>query len=440
MSERRTLAVAVFVVLLLAVAGCSAPRLPFSDADPPADRLGWENGYWYDETLDINESDGLNDSEREAVVARAMARIERIRGLEFESTVPVEVISRAEYRRRNDGSTNRSAHDRWNNQVWEALFVVGEDTDVSDAFSSTLGSSVQGYYSVGEDEIVVVSDAETPTLSRRTLAHELVHALQDQQFGLNGSADTQDAQLARNGIVEGDARYVEAAYVSRCGEQWECVDSGGGGGGGGGDYNRALFLTIYQPYATGPGFVAAVKDRGGWDAVDAVYSDPPDSSEQVIHPSLYPDEKPVNVTVPDRSNASWSRFDVSPVADTVGEASIYAMFVSNGVVEPQDRYGYNATPSAGWGGDALVPYQSDDGEYGYVWTTAWDSESDAREFEQAYLDLLERKGATERDGDVYVVDESNPYGDAFRVTRDGDRVRIVNAPTVADLDGVHDPA
>jgi len=435
MVDKRAVVIAVLVVL----AGCSAPRLPFSDADPPADRLGWENGYWHDESLDIDESDGLNDSEREAVVARSMARIERIRGLEFESTVPVEVISRSEYRRRNGNATNDSAHNRWNNQVWEALFVVGEDTDVSEAFSSTLGSSVQGYYSVGDDEIVVVSDSETPTLSRRTLAHELVHALQDQQFGLNGSAETQDAQLARNGIVEGDARYVEGAYVSRCGEQWDCVGDGGGGGGGGGDYNRALFLTIYQPYATGPGFVDAVKQRGGWDAVDAVYSDLPDSSEQVIHPSLYPDETPVNVTVPDRSNESWDRFDVSPVADTVGEASIYAMFVSNGVVAPQDRYGYNATPSAGWGGDALMPYKND-GEYGYVWTTAWDSDADAREFADAYRDLLENKDATERGGGVYVIDESDAYGDAFRVTRDGDRVRIVNAPTVADLDGVHDPA
>jgi hypothetical protein len=39
--------------------------------------------------------------------------------------------------------------------------------------------------------------------------------------------------------------------------------------------------------------------------------------------------------------------------------------------------------------------------------------------------------------DDVVVVRDGPFADAFRVTRDGDTVTVVNAPTVADLGGVH---
>jgi hypothetical protein len=38
------------------------------------------------------------------------------------------------------------------------------------------------------------------------------------------------------------------------------------------------------------------------------------------------------------------------------------------------------------------------------------------------------------------VPESSEFGDAFSITRSGDTVRIVNGPTVEDLDEIHDPA
>jgi len=67
---------------------------------------------------------------------------------------------------------------------------------------------VLGYYSPSRGEIVVVSESETPRLDGEgTLAHELVHALQDQHFDL--AADpvrTRDAHQGRNGLVEGTRR------------------------------------------------------------------------------------------------------------------------------------------------------------------------------------------------------------------------------------------
>jgi hypothetical protein len=418
--------------------------------DPPRDVLGWEAGYWHNESIAVNQSDGLDPAEREAFVARTMARVEYIREREFTEPVPVEVVSRAEYREQN---VFRAPDSAWAEQQWEALFLIDEETSVSETFSTLYGSNVLGYYSPSEDRIVVVSDSPTPAMDRATLAHELVHALQDQVFGLPPGQPTRDGSLARNGIVEGDARYVELLYERRCADgEWDCVPTPDRESSGPAP-NRGVLLTVLQPYADGPTLVHELRQRGGWDAVDAAYETLPASTEQTIHPERYPDEEPRTVRVPDRSNGAWRPIDHDPATETLGEASIYAMFWANHIVRDEELttgtgrfsyYNYSHPRSDGWAGDAFVAYTNgSDGRhgYGYVWATEWDSEAEAEQFRSSYVLLLKlRHGAALVDGtdDVYEVTEG-PYADAFRVTRTGDRVVIVNAPRVADLVRVHRP-
>lgn len=420
---------------LLLLAGCAAA--PGSPADDDRDMipatsgtLGEEAGYSYNETIAVNVSDGLNQSELDAVVGRSMARLERIRGLEFTESVNVSIISRAEYRE-NQPFGGSEIDGLWNNQVWEGLFIVGEDKNINDVFNDTLGGAVLGYYEPGSGNIVVVSDSAEPSIDRATLVHELVHALQDQRFGLDEAPQTQDAQLARNGVVEGEATLVESRYRQRCRAEWDCVESVSGGASGG-SFNRQLLQVILYPYAVGPTFVETIEKDGGWETINDLHDDYPVSTEQISNPSLYPEEKPVNVTVTDRSNADWERFDHDPVADTVGAASIYVMFAGNGVITGGNQYQHPA--SEGWGGDSLVPYRNGD-QYGYVWQTVWDTENDARQFHNAYRDLLAQFNANQ-DGNVYTIPESSDFGDAFRVVRDGKRVRIVNAPTESALSAI----
>lgn len=449
---RRVTLLVTGLALLTILAGCTGFQGTLDHQlteDPAADQVGWENGYWYDESLAVTTEDGLNASEREAVLARTMARVEQVRELEFESAVTLEVISRTEYRNRSVGLGVEE--NPWNEQVWEALLLVGEDRTVDSAFGQTFNSSVQGYYAPGNDSIVIVSDSETPTVDRATLAHELVHALQDQHGGLDGSPATQDRQLASQAVTEGEANYVQQLYERRCENEWRCLERPTSSPSSGGRADDGVFLTIYQPYATGPGFIAQVRNEGGWDAVGELYDSPPNSTEQVIHPEKYPDEEPVDVTVEDRSSGKWSRFDHDPVADTVGEASIYATLSIHGEVENADGnpYGYQSKSSAGWGGDSVVPYhnsstgtnQTGESEaYGYVWKLEWGSERDAREFENAYRSILADSANSSADQDVFVVPESDTYGDAFHVSRDGTTVTIVNAPTRSKLSEIHAPA
>ena len=455
---RRWPAALAFVVVLL-LAGCSAgyqgqqstgtatggdtpgatPTDGPATAAPESDRLGWEAGYDANATLPVNATDGLNESEREAVVARAMARIEEIRGLEFEETVPVEIISREEYRER--GVFANDAADPVAEQAYEALFLVGEDRAASGVLANLTGTGVVGYYSPGEDRIVLVSDSAAPTVSRATLVHELTHALQDQQLTLSYRAETSDERLAAQGLVEGDAVTVQREYRSRCGVNWTCIDrpSGGAPPGGAIARNPGVYLTLIQPYVDGPEFVAALRNPDGdWDAVNDAFGRFPASTEQTIHPEAYPDDAPVNVTVDDRSSDAWERVG----SDTLGEAHLHVMFWSERFVpRPDDavRTDYDHRLSAGWGNDRLVAYRNEaTGEGAYVWRLVWDSPAEAAEFHEGYTRMLRLRLDGERvrgrEGTYRIA--AGPFGDAFRVRLDGDTVTIVNAPSVDGLSAV----
>jgi PGF-CTERM protein len=468
----------VLLVLVILLGTCVPPATATPDApstlapsatdddtravrpDPASDEIGWENGYWHDDPIDVDQSDGLSEAETEAFVARAMARVEYVREQEFTEAVPVEVIPRSEYRQRSNESSSNASFGAWNNQVWEALFLVGEDTDVQQQLGSAYGSSVTGFYSPADDEIKIITDSpDEPTIDNATLVHELVHALQDQTRGFNGTAavrDTQDGQLAADGVVEGEANYVERRYSERCGGEWDCVATPRSGGGDQSDPpHLGILLTLLHPYSDGPVYVDWLRQQGGWAAVDEAFADPPVSTEQIIHTT---DEQPTPIDFTDRARNGWETFPAQGQngSDTVGEASMYVMFWYQARFSeadtvpvrsvartdgPLDLYNYDADPSAGWANDRVFPYRKANGsttDYGYVWVTEWDSERDARQFQQAYRAILDANDA-ERRGDGRYVVPAGEFADAFRVTRAGTRVTVVNGPTMSAVDDIRPP-
>jgi len=448
-------AVAPAVVVADRPAAVDGERTAPQRADPGGDAVGWEGGYWHDESIDVDQSDGLSDAELDAYISRAMARVEYIRQAEFESDVPVEVISREEFRsQRSENATNNASYDAWNDQVWEALFVIGEDQEANEALQSASGQSTAGFYAPGDDRIRIITDSpSSPTLDNATLVHELTHALQDQNGDLGeqiSSTETQDAGLATDGVVEGEANYIETRYTQRCGAEWDCVETPRSGSSGTEEPpNLGILLTLLQPYSDGPVYVDWLRQQGDWTAVQEAFQSPPKSTEQVIHLT---DEEPVPIEYEDRARNGWETFPDQGErgSDTVGEASMYVMFWyqartagaqtinPRSVVQtsgPLDMYNYDATPSAGWGNDRVFPYYKgsvSDGEAGYVWVTEWDTEQDAAQFHNAYRAILDAHDARSQGDNTYVV-PSGEYADAFRIDRQGTRVTIVNAPTVEDL-------
>jgi hypothetical protein len=449
-------------------------------SDPATDRLGWENGYWHNESISVTRSDGLNETELGKVVNRSMARVEYVRGLEFERTVPVEIVTRSEFRNQTRSRNTTEANRLHQNVKWEAMFMVNESTNAIRTQQSNTGAGVGGYYSPGQDRIVIVSDNETsPEMNEITLAQELFHALQEREFNVSRyNQTTVERHNARDGIIEGDGNYVDHRYQQRCEAEWDCLMPQGGQSAGGGDIHLGLYQVRFQPYSDGVVFVRDRYRDGGWDAVNAVYENPPASTEQTIHPERYPQDEPSQISIADRSDDRWRVLELGHGVNYAefGEAGLFVMlwypsyvetqrtgsarnvvipyaahlnFTADRSLDPLDPFNYDHPATAGWDGDKLLPYVTDDSaatnETGYVWKTSWDTERDATEFRDAYVQLLEHHGAervsdAQGDGTVFRIAEGAEFADAYRVTVTGDTVTITNAPTVEELSGVRRPA
>jgi hypothetical protein len=444
--------------------------------DPESDRLGWENGYWHNESIDVTSDDGLNDAELDAVVARSMARVEYVRGIEFAETPPVEIITRSAFTDQLESQyANLTESDRLlHNTKYEALFMVGENESSVAVQRANQGGGVAGFYDPEAEEIKLVSNnGTTPKLDEITLSQELFHALQDQRYNISAyNQTTRELHNARDGIIEGDGNYVDHLYNMECTQGvWEsnCLLPESGGAPAGFDPHLGLYQLFLQPYSSGPAFVQDIHRSEGWEAVNEIYEEPPASTEQTIHPEKYDSDEPMNVSIEDTSSSPWRQLELnrsSPAADNsvpfaqFGEAGLYTALWypgaqsqgqtqiipvsdhinSTGIQLSQiEPYLYDHPATTGWDGDKLVPYVTDDSadtnETGYVYKLVWDSASNATEFREAWLELLSVNGATSVDGSqaVYRIPDDEQFGDAFWVTQDGDTVRIVNAPTVADL-------
>jgi hypothetical protein len=435
--------------------------------DPETDRIGWEDGYWHDDPIDVTAEDGLNATERDRAVSRAMARVEYVRGLEFEESVNVSVISRSNYS--SGDSANRSlAFERFDNAKFEALYLIGAQNDSLATQEDTRDQAVAGFYSPARGNIVLVSDAANPEFDgERTLAHELQHALQDQHFGLsNEGIETRDAYNGRNGLVEGDARAVELDYVDRCGETWSCLpraeqntSQSSSGNSSGPGIHLGVYILEYFPYSDGVGFVRALKAEGGWEAVNDAFDAPPSSSTSVIYPDRYSEFEPQQVTLEDRTSGGWERVRPPNRADyaTMGQSALTAMFAytlyddynGSAVVNPQtflnlegtgvnrtDPFNYDLPAHRGWTGDRLHVYQRGN-ETGYVWRLSWDSASDAERFADNYESLVTHWGGSQGADGHWEIPADSPFVGAVDVTTDGNTVTIVHGPSAASLANIH---
>ena len=126
-------------------------------------------------------SDGLTEEQLADLTALKMARVESLRERPFESAVPVDVVSRERFAEDRAAIESDPEFARWNDQVWKALFVIGEDESSEEVINEVFSGAVAGFYSPAEDRIViVVDDEEDVRVSPTTLLHELGHAMQDQ--------------------------------------------------------------------------------------------------------------------------------------------------------------------------------------------------------------------------------------------------------------------
>jgi hypothetical protein len=445
--------------------------------DPETDVRGWENGYWADEPIGIDQSDGVDEEERAAAVARSMARVERVRGVEFDRDVTVEVVTREEFASGpvggGDGGSGNgpSAEALYRDARFEALFLLGEDTGGGNATDRNNQQSVQGYYDPGRDRVVLVSPTETPRIDEGTLSQELFHAHQYRNLLPNRipALSTYDGRQAVLSVVEGDANLVQYRYERNCEEEWSCLSRGSPASGGddgtnddeGGDaddgssgFSLGLYLLQYFPYAAGEQYVREVYDRSGWSGVDALYEDFPTTSAAVIHSADLP-ATDVDVPVPDAEGWTLVERPRRGNYGTVGEAGLAGMFAytlyddrnatlvrrsaflngDDGTLDSQHPLNYSLRFSDGWRGDRFRVFRNGAGETAYVIRVRFVDAGAATEFASRYRDLLRYQGGNSLSEGTFRIDEGR-FADAFSVHRTDATVTIANAPTTEALEAI----
>jgi tetratricopeptide (TPR) repeat protein len=282
--------------------------------------------------------------------------------------------------------------------------------------------------------LFLVGESDGSFRDRITIAHEYVHAEQDQQFQnvyLENSAASDDMYRAVLAVSEGDAELAEAKYLQGLVPVQDDLVYPWTAGESGGEKSTAIpqFLRDRQSfsYDEGLSFVRTAYESGGWAAVDKLYRNPPVSTEQILHPALYRQgHTPVAVALPvlaSRLGGDWGLAETGVLGE-LGWRLALAPYIGRVPA---------AAAAKGWGGDryALLR-QGNSGAYAAVFQTEWDSEAEAMEFAEAASRWLDRRfEGNQVEGDL-LADEpvrhwSNNGRDWF-LRRQGQKVTLVDAP------------
>ncbi len=385
-------------------------------------------------------------------VLEIMERIERdvedLRGLKPQHPVEKVIITPEELARKveeeflADYSPEEAAQDAV--ELW--LFgLADKDIDLFEIHKTMLSEGIAGFYDDEEGKMYVVASSGFPAHARMTYAHEYVHALQDQVWDLdeglkfNDETCEQDTEYCAGvqGLIEGDATFTEYLWFwEKATERereairryYERLDMPGWDAS-----PEFLQEDILFPYTTGEEFVIALFQRGGWDAVNAAYENPPVSTEQILHPDRYPDDRPVRLNLPDVAGLLGEGWEPITEQNALGEFWIYLTLAKSETLAWRlpDKEAQRA--AAGWGGDVYATYHHPEtGAGALLQIFVWDTTDDAQEFTDAFLRYAERRfgPATSSQSGRWVW-EDTPWGAVIFATQGADGHIWVIAP---DLD------
>lgn len=225
-------------------------------------------------------------------VTAIVSFVEQERGLHFAHPIHIDFLAEADFvalfDAPDDGALDAGSQDM--SVMATALFNakgLAVDFDPMQGESTVSSVSTIGFYATREKRIYVRGDVLTPAI-RTTLAHELTHALQDQNFDLQMGNDD---DLELRSVAEADAMRVEDKYAASLTpeeqaaatadntmsvEQAAVLDT----------VPSAIIEAQYAPYALGPILVETVFAAKGNAGVDELLRTPP-AELLLLDPGLY---------------------------------------------------------------------------------------------------------------------------------------------------------
>jgi hypothetical protein len=344
----------------------------------------------------------ISQEELDALVIEIQGQVEEMRGLEYKRPVTASIIDRAgflEYARQEveeDSTPEELAADE---ATAKLLGYIPPEMDLIETTLKLLEEQVGGFYDPSTEHFCLMASL-SGGLARITLAHELTHALDDQYHDLDGTIDSlssnYDERFAYQAVVEGCATALMNQWTIEHLGELSAAELLEGGDLGMESLRKAppyLWKPLLAVYLRGAAFLNRTESvmRGQMrfpsiEDLEGAFTNPPLSSEQVLHPEKYWDaeqrDDPVVIELlPDHLPEGWTVLQ----ENTLGEIGMALL------VEPLKRrkgprgqlaiigarYTYPA--AEGWGGDRYLLLGRGEALL-LLSLSAWDTAKDVAEF------------------------------------------------------------
>jgi hypothetical protein len=245
----------------------------------------------------------------------------------------------------------------------EAFGLLPKAFDLDSFMIDLLTEQIAGLYDPKAHEFYV-ADWIPIADQRMVMAHELTHALEDQHFEIEdwvkAARPNDDSELAREAVLEGSAMAAMVEYLLQgSGRSLQDLP----------DIDPAMLIgdmtetpllkkappflkdALIFPYLDGLTFSAAILKPTGWEGLPAVFTKPPVSTQQILHPELYRSSKVPNpVTIPSIDKAlgpEWTKLEDNIMGE-FGWKEVFRQFLDDSRAK---------SLSAAWDGDRYMVYE-----------------------------------------------------------------------------------
>jgi hypothetical protein len=340
---------------------------------------------------------------------QVLQQVSELTGLPIKASLQKQIISRPDVRKYlienlHAEMTPQEIHIQ--ETTLRAFGLVSSEFNLEEFLLNFYTEQAAGFYDPRR-KTLFIADWPAPDMQRLVLAHELTHALQDQNFDLDkflhGARADDDATNARQAVAEGHATAammqflvqpadlaslpsLEPLMAQVIHQQYEEFPA----------FSKAPYFFRQQalfPYVEGVGFMQRGLKEGGWKRLSSLFTAPPATTKEIFEPGVYFAQQPLPKLRLEHPGSLATAPGLHLLADnTLGELGYYALlgqFISEDEAKSVGKE---------WLADRYLLYEgaptgtgSRPARYTLIARTQWSSPEAALAFFRDYHSILARK-------------------------------------------------
>lgn len=345
-------------------------------------------------------------AQAQALLAQAdevLEEMSQITGLPIKGPLKKLVLSRAEIRKYLEESlreeyTPEEIHTQ--EAELKAFGLVSAEFDLAKFLIAFYTEQAAGAYDAHR-KTMFIADWPPPEMQRLVLAHELTHALQDQNFDLlrflHGAKEDDDATNARQAVMEGHAtaammqnligetdlgalpslQPMMAGVINQQFTEFPAFS------------NAPYFFRLEAlfPYVQGMGFIQTGLQHGGWKELRTLFLTPPSATKEIFEPDVYFEGKALpKISLP-RPPALNGQTELRVLSENIFGELGYNALLGQFISENEAK-----AVASGWLADRFILYEAKaPSRFALISRTRWASAETALAFFRDYHTILAHK-------------------------------------------------